>query len=99
MAIPTLALIGILISLIIFQYNHRNIYLAIFYFLTSLNSLFLYFNFFSDQTTLSAIFVVHTFPIFLLIGPVIWFYVRGEITAELRIQRKDAWHLIPFVLM
>ena len=98
MAIPTLALIGLLISLIIFQYNHRNIYLAIFYFLTSLNSLFFYYNFFSDQTTLSAIFVVHTFPLFLLLGPVIWFYVRGEITGELRIQRKDAWHLIPFVL-
>ncbi len=98
MAIPTLAIIGILISLIIFLYNHRNIYLAIFYLLTSLNGFFLYLIFISDHETLATIFIVHSFPLFLLIGPVLWFYVRGEITGELRIQRKDAWHLIPFIL-
>jgi len=98
MAIPTLAFIGILISLIIFLYNHRNIYLAVFYLLTSLNGFFLYLIFLSDHETLATIFIVHSFPLFLLIGPVLWFYVRGEITGKLRIQRKDAWHFIPFLL-
>jgi AraC-like DNA-binding protein len=98
MAIPTLAFIGILISLIIFLYNHRNIYLAIFYLMTSLNGLFLYLIFLSDHETLAAILIGHFFPIFLLLGPVLWFYVRGEITGELRIQRKDLWHFIPFLL-
>jgi AraC-like DNA-binding protein len=98
MAIPTLAFIGILISLIIFLYNHRNIYLAVFYSLTSLNGFFLYLIFLSDHPTLAAIFVIHSFPLFLLIGPVLWFYVRGEITGELRIQRMDFWHFVPFLL-
>ena len=98
MAILTLAFVGILISLIIFLYNHRNIYLAIFYLLTSLNGLFLYLIFLSDHETLAAILIGHFFPIFLLLGPVLWFYVRGEITGELRIQRKDLWHFIPFLL-
>lgn len=98
MVIPTLAFIGILISLIIFLYNHRNIFLAIFYLLTSLNGLFLYLIFLSDHETLAAIFIGHFFPILLLSGPILWFYVRGEITGELRIQRKDLWHFIPFLL-
>ena len=98
MALPTLAIIGFLISIIILLFNFRNIYLAIFYFLTSLNVLFLYLIFISDRATLSAIFLVHTFPLFLLIGPVLWFYVRGEITGQLRLKRRDSWHLIPFIL-
>lgn len=98
MTILFLSIIGIFISLIIFLYNHRNIYLAIFYLLTSLNILFLYFNFFSDQVILSAIIAVHTFPLFFLLGPTIWFYVRGEITVVLSLSRKDAWHFIPFAL-
>jgi AraC-like DNA-binding protein len=98
MAIPTLAIIGFILSLVILLFNHRNIYLAIFYFLVSLNGLFLYLIFISDLATLSAIFLVHAFPLFLLIGPVLWFYVRGEITGQLSLKRKDSWHLIPFII-
>lgn len=98
MAIPTLAIIGFILSLVILLFNQRNIYLAIFYFLLSLNGLFLYLIFNSDLAILSAIFLVHAFPLFLLIGPVLWFYVRGEITGQLRLKRKDSWHLIPFII-
>jgi thiosulfate reductase cytochrome b subunit len=98
MAIPTLAFIGIILSLIIVLFNHRNVYLAIFYFLLSLNGLFLYLIFISDRATLSTIFLVHAFPLFLLLGPTLWFYVRGEITGHLRLRPKDSWHLIPFIL-
>jgi len=97
MAIPTLAFIGILITLIIFLFNLRNVYLAIFYLLTTLNGLFLYLIFKSNQESLATLFIVHSFPIFLLMGPVLWFYVRGEITGELRVLRKDLWHFIPFL--
>jgi AraC-like DNA-binding protein len=98
MAIPTLAIIGFILSLVILLFNHRNIYLSIFYFLLSLNGLFLYLIFISERTTFSAIFLVHAFPLFLLIGPVLWFYVRGEITNQLKLKPKDSWHLIPFIL-
>ena len=98
MAIPTLAIIGFILSLVILLFNHRNIYLAIFYFLLSLNGLFLYLIFISDLATLSAIFLVHAFPLFLLIGPVLLFYVRGEITGQLSLKRKDILHLIPFII-
>ncbi len=98
MAIPTLACIGILISLIIFLYNRRNIYLSIFYFLTSLSGLNFYLIFISNNLIVATILGVHFFPLFLLIGPVLWIYVRGEISGELRIHRKDLWHFIPFLL-
>ena len=98
MAIPTLAIIGIILSLIIILFNPRNVYLSIFYFLLTLNGLFLYLIFIFDRATLSAIFLVHAFPLFLLLGPTLWFYVRGEITGHLRLKPKDSWHLIPFIL-
>lgn len=37
-------------------------------------------------------------PFFLLLAPMLWFYVRGlTATSETRYQRKDLWHLLPFV--
>lgn len=98
MALPTLVIIGLIISIIIFLYNRGNIYLSIFYLLTSLNGLLLYLTFLTNWVTFPAIFIVHSFPIFLLYGPILWFYVRGEISGELRIQQKDLWHFIPFAI-
>ncbi|MEZ4992456.1 MAG: helix-turn-helix domain-containing protein [Saprospiraceae bacterium] len=36
-------------------------------------------------------------PFFMLSGPVLYFYVRSLIGADFHFQRRDVWHLLPFV--
>lgn len=98
MIFNVIAFTGVMITMIIFYFNRKNIYLAIFYLLFVLNGMHSYALFFSNNAFLATVINIHFFPIFLLNGPVLWFYIRGEITGNLRLYRKDSWHFLPFIL-
>jgi AraC-like DNA-binding protein len=45
-----------------------------------------------------AIFYNHFTPFYLLIGPLLFFYVRGTLLDDHRLRRNDIWHFLPFFL-
>jgi len=44
-----------------------------------------------------AVFYNHSTPFYLLIGPFLYFYVRGTLIDDHRLRRHDIWHFIPFL--
>ena len=46
---------------------------------------------------LLAVFYNHFTPFYLLIGPFLFFYVRGTLTDVHRLRRRDIWHFLPFI--
>ena len=45
-----------------------------------------------------AVFYGHGTPLHYLIGPLIFFYVRGVLTDHYRLRRRDLWHFLPALL-
>ena len=45
-----------------------------------------------------AVFYGHGTPVYYLIGPLIFFYVRGVLTDHYRLRSRDFWHFLPAVL-
>lgn len=45
-----------------------------------------------------AVFYNHFTPFYLLIGPLLFFYVRGTLLDDHRLRRNDLWHFLPFLL-
>jgi AraC-like DNA-binding protein len=45
-----------------------------------------------------AVFFIHFTPLHFLLGPLLFFYVRGTLSDNHRLNRSDAWHFLPMVL-
>ena len=45
-----------------------------------------------------AVFFRHSLPVYFLMGPSLYFFVRGVLTDRTGIGRRDAWHFIPAAL-
>ncbi len=94
-----LSIFGILLSVILFAFNARtyksSIYLAGFFFLSSLYGLNVYILYYSQSELLVSIVLVYSnFSIFLH-GPMLYWYIRSILTDNPRLKRSDAWHLVP----
>jgi AraC-like DNA-binding protein len=45
-----------------------------------------------------AVFFVHFSPLHFLLGPLLFFYVRGTLSDNHRLTRRDIWHFLPMLL-
>ena len=98
MIVLFLSFLGILLSLVILRFNPKNRFLALFYCLNSFYGVFSAAVFYYKIPSISVILLIHFAPLFLLLGPSLFFYIRYEITSSNRISRSDLIHFVPFFI-
>lgn len=93
------SLSGIFIALALFfssnQYNRINRYVALYFLLISFYGLIHYLVIYSGNQFLIACGFINFSFLFLLPGPVLYFYVRGMLTGTQISLRKDWLHFVP----
>lgn len=80
------------------QSNKANIYLFFFLLINNTYSLSHYATVYSGNRYLIAVMLVHFTPLYLLIGPFFYFYVRGLLTDDHKLNKWDFLHFIPAIL-
>lgn len=94
-----LSLFTVLLSCVLVLFNKKSnpnaIYLALFFVLSSTFGIAHHFVFQTQEVFWMAVFFNHFVPLMFLIGPALYFYVRGTLNEAKRLSRKDAVHLIP----
>lgn len=80
------------------QSNKVNIYLFFFLLINNIYSLSHYATVYSGNKVLIAIMLVHFTPLYLLVGPMFYFYVRGLLTDDHKLNKTDYLHFIPALL-
>jgi AraC-like DNA-binding protein len=78
--------------------NPANIYLALYLFFVGLYSLTDYAVLQVRNPYIVALLLTNISPIWYLLGPCIYFYVRNTMIGTSKLTRSDAWHLIPFII-
>lgn len=91
------SIFGFFISFIILYYNPRNKFLALFFILNYLQGFVHYFLFHFGNNYIASLLLINSFPIFYLVGPSFYLYIRGLQTGDYRLKKTDWLHLIPFV--
>lgn len=95
-------LIGFFVSfLILINYKKThpaNIFLFFFFFINSLYLVSHYAVVYSKNQILIGIVYVHLTPIYFLLGPMIYFYVRGLLYDQVKLEKIDYLHFVPAVL-
>lgn len=80
--------------------NRVNLFLFVFFLINNLYSLAHYATIYSGNKTMVAILLVNFTPIFLLTGPMLFFYVRGVLRDDYKFEKFDWLHFIPaFILL
>lgn len=96
------AALGMLISMTLFAFsrggNKVNRYLAIYFFIVSLYVLVHYTIVFSGSVFWIAIAFINPSFLFLLPGPILYFYVRGTLTGRTKLDKRDLLHFLPAVI-
>lgn len=98
MIVLFLSFLGILLSLVILRFNPKNKFLAAFYFLNSFYGVFSASVFYYKIPFISVILLIHFAPLFFLLGPCLFLYIRFELTKSNQIKRSDLIHFLPFFL-
>ena len=80
------------------QSNKVNIYLFFFLIINNIYAFSHYATVYSGNKYLIAIMLVHFTPLYLLLGPLFYFYIRGLITDDHQLTKYDWIHFIPAVL-
>ena len=97
-----LAVLIILLSAILIIYNwnenKNSLYLGAFLFLIAIYALSHYFTTVTQDPFWLAVFYGNFAPFNLLTGPILYFYIRGNIRDTYSLKRSDVWHLIPFLI-
>ena len=88
-------IVSFLLLINIKESNRVNLFLFAFFFINNLYSLAHYATIYSESKTLIAILLVNFTPLFLLVGPVLYFYVRGLLRDDYRLDKLDLLHFIP----
>ncbi len=98
-----ITILGFIVSLLLLinikESNRVNLYLFFFFFINNLYSLAHYATIYSESKTMIAILLVNFTPLFLLAGPVLYFYIRGLLRDDYRLNPSDWWHFIPAILL
>ena len=92
-------LIPFLIVLNLRTSNKANLYLFFFLFINNIYSLSHYAALNSGNKYFIAIMMVHFTPFYLLLGPFFYFYVRGLVYDDHKLNKKDIIHFIPAILI
>ena len=94
--------LGLLIALLLFLYRNKelgdNYSLAIFYLTNSVFGIVHNVLFSSENPTTVAIFVNHFMPVYFLVGPSVYFFIKRTYGSNKR-KTTDFLHLIPFVII
>lgn len=76
-----------------------NLFLFIFFFINNLYSLAHYATIYSGSKTMIAILLVNFTPLFLTVGPILYFYVRGVLRDDYRLSKTDWLHFVPALIL
>ena len=98
-----LILAGFLISILVLinlkNSNKANIYLLFFLLINNIYALSHYAAVYSQNKYLTATMLIHFTPLYLLLGPFFYFYVRSLLVDDYRLTKKDYLHFIPAVII
>ena len=98
-----LTILGFLITFLILwnlrTSNKANLYLFFFFLINNIYSLSHYAAMDSGNKYLIAVMLVHFTPFYLLIGPFLYFYVRGLVYDDHKLYKKDIIHFIPAIFI
>lgn len=98
-----LTLAGFLISILVLinlrNSNKANIYLLFFLLINNIYALSHYAAVYSQNKYLTATMLIHFTPLYLLLGPFFYFYVRSLLVDDYRLTKKDYLHFIPAVII
>lgn len=96
------SLFTILLSLILlvnnWKINKNAIFLALFLISASMYGIAHYFVLYGESPFWLAIFYNHFTPLMLLLGPLLFFYVRGTLDDTTHLKKSDIFHFIPAVI-
>ena len=97
-----LSLFTIVLSVLLFIYNWKSnpttLYLSLVFIIMCLLGITHYFMLNSDSRFWLAVFFNHFAPIMFLLGPSLYFYVRGTLEDVYTLSKKDVVHFIPAVI-
>lgn len=99
--VPSIALLIVVLSVVVLFYNGTHIIsmlLAISMLVIVLQMLSHYFFTFRISRFWLAAFFFHSLPVHFLMGPSLYFFVRGVLTDRPLIRWRDVWHFIPAAL-
>ena len=99
-----ITILGFIVSLLLLinikESNRVNLFLFVFFLINNLYSLAHYATIYSGSKSMIAILLVNFTPIFLLTGPMLYFYVRGVLRDDYKFEKFDWLHFIPaFILL
>lgn len=99
--ILAVAIVSIVFSVVIFfnNLNRNSNYLAAFFLIIGIFNIAHYYVANRFDPFWSAIFYNHFAPFYLLLGPFLFFYLRGIIEDDFIFKKSDWWHFIPFLIM
>ena len=93
-------IVSILLLINIKESYKVNFFLFIFFIINNLYSLAHYATIYSGSKSMVAILLVNFTPLFLLVGPMLYFYVRGVLRDDYKFEKFDWLHFIPaFILL
>jgi len=99
-----ITILGFIVSLLLLinikESNKVNLFLFFFFLINNLYSLAHYATIYSGSKSMVAILLVNFTPLFLLTGPMLFFYVRGIFRDDYKFEKFDWLHFIPaFILL
>ena len=98
-----ITILGFIVSFLLLinikESNRVNLFLFIFFFINNLYSLAHYATIYSGSKTMIAILLVNFTPMFLLAGPILYFYVRGVLRDDYRLSKTDWLHFVPALIL
>jgi AraC-like DNA-binding protein len=99
-----ITILGFIVSLLLLinikESNRVNLFLFFFFLINNLYSLAHYATIYSGSKSMIAILLVNFTPLFLLTGPMLFFYVRGVLRDDYKFIKFDWLHFIPaFILL
>jgi len=101
--LPFLSLSGFFLSGLLLYFNAReypsSIFLGFFFLLTSLYGFLQHVLLYSGVVWLVSIFFLHFTFLVYLIGPMLYWYIRGVLTDDPRLRKRDWWHFAPMVII
>lgn len=78
--------------------NRVNFFLFLFLLSTNIYNLAIYATLNAQNLKFMAVILVNFSPLYVLSGPLLYFYVRGIVNDNSRLQKSDILHFIPFII-
>jgi AraC-like DNA-binding protein len=94
----TTLILALILFLNNFKKNKNAVFIALFFIVVSIYSITHYFLVFGKSPFWLAVFYYHFTPLYLLLGPLLLFYVRGTLSDNPKFSMIDSLHFIPALI-